>query len=282
MLRETHQKVQDSVAFLQKAFEHKIPGFKAKAAVVLGSGLADALPGLENLEKLTFAEIPGFKPTAVQGHVSEIRFGHIQGAPVVFLRGRNHAYEGFSPAEVVHNVRTMASLGIPHLLMTNAAGCLVESWPVGSLMIVKDHINLTGLNPLAGHEVEKFCKPRFLDMTNCYDPGLRKIFRNAAASLGVSTLEGVYLGVLGPSYETPAEVRMMGQLGAHAVGMSTVLESLAAHHLGMKVGVISCLTNLGAGLGASQSLSHDEVLQVGKQSAADLAKVLLESLLLLP
>jgi purine-nucleoside phosphorylase len=273
MSDDAFEKVSKSVTFLAEKFKLHSPNFEPKAAVVLGSGLADALPGLDSLPFLKFSEIPGFKETNVAGHVSEIRYGDYQGSQVVFLRGRNHAYEGFTPAEVVHNVRTMALLGIPNLVMTNAAGCLMEDWPVGDLMTITDHINLTGLNPLVGKETEKFGKPRFLDMTTCYSKHLQSVFEKSAQKFSTKLHNGVYLGVLGPCYESPAEVRMMKTLGAHAVGMSTVMEVIAAHHLGMQVGVVSCLTNLGAGLGQGSKLSHEEVLEVGKKSAALLANI---------
>jgi inosine/guanosine/xanthosine phosphorylase family protein len=271
-------KVSQSVSFLKTAFQNVSPQFKPQTAVVLGSGLADALPDIDSLASLKFSEVPGFVPTDVHGHRSEIRFGHYHGAQVVFLRGRNHAYEGFTPAQVVHNVRAMASLDIPNLILTNAAGCLRSDWPVGSLMLVQDHINFTGLNPLCGSEVEQFSRPRFLDMNNCYHKETQLHIESAARKLNIKLFKGVYLGVLGPSYETAAEVAMMAKWGASAVGMSTVLEAIAAHHLGVKVGVVSCLTNWGAGLGNQQSLSHQDVLEVGKKSAASLAELVIETL----
>lgn len=258
--------------------------------VVLGSGLADAVEGLDQMPCLRFEDIPGFKSTHVQGHRSELRAGTVEctlpngqtaSRVVAFLRGRNHAYEGFDAGEVAHNVRALVTLGAKGVLLTNAAGCLDTRWPVGSLMVVSDHINFTGLNPLAYPYGAGF-EPRFVDMSRCYDAQWQHDLKSLAGAHGLTMNEGIYFGVLGPTYETPAEIRMMKTLGAQAVGMSTVLEAIAAKQLGARVGAISCLTNHGAGLLPEATLNHADVLHVGKASAQGLAKLLLASAVSLP
>lgn len=263
---------------------------RPEIAVVLGSGLADAVPGLDALRGISFSEIPGFRATAVAGHRSELRVGRLSVAlpdgteasrEVAFLRGRNHAYEGFSPAEVVHNLRALVSWGCQGVVLTNAAGCLEGDWNVGSLMAIADHINHTGKNPLAHPDGLGF-SPTFVDMSQCYDPTWRAHLKSCAASLGIELHEGTYFGVLGPSYETPAEIRMMKTLGAHAVGMSTVLEAIASRQLGARVAGLSCLTNHGAGLRPETILDHADVLHVGRTAAASMARLLTTAVCTLP
>jgi purine-nucleoside phosphorylase len=276
------RKVQESAQFLQIwNGEEPVP----EVVVVLGSGLANAIPGLTNLRSLSFSEIPGFQTTRIDGHVSELRTGTIRIAlpngksksrSVAFLRGRVHAYEGFSASEVVHNVRSVVAWGAKAVILTNAAGCLQPTWPVGSLMMIADHINFTGLNPLIGTAARAFGQ-QFQDMTSCYDSSIKHTFLDMADLLGLSLYEGVYAGVLGPSYETPAEIRMFQKWGADAVGMSTVLEAIAAKHMGAKVGAMSCLTNLAAGLSHSGTLSHEEVLDEGRKAAESLARLILST-----
>lgn len=263
---------------------------KPEIVVVLGSGLADAIEGLDAMRGLRFDEIPGFRATHVQGHRSELRMGQVESRlpdgtsatrEVAFLRGRNHAYEGFDPAEVTHNIRTLVRWGVKGVILTNASGCLEVGWPVGSLMLVADHINATGLNPLASPHGDGF-GPRFVDMSRCYDASWRAHVKALARAQGVTLHEGTYYGVLGPSYETPAEIRMMKTLGAHAVGMSTVLEAIAARQLGARVACLSCLTNHGAGLLPEVVLDHADVLDVGKRAASSMAKLLLAAVVSLP
>jgi inosine/guanosine/xanthosine phosphorylase family protein len=276
-----------SVSFLEEWNQgHPVP----QIAVILGSGLSNAVPGLDDLRCLKWNEVHGFSATHVQGHRSELRIGKVEAnlpdgstaaREVAFLRGRNHAYEGFDAGQVVHNVRTLVRWGVKGIVLTNAAGCLNIERPVGSLMLVSDHINFTGLNPLASPYGDGFM-PRFVDMSRCYDGGWRAHIRSLAAQQGVLLSEGVYFGVLGPTYETPAEIRMMQMLGANAVGMSTVLESIAAHQLGAKVAALSCFTNHGAGLLPEEVLDHAGVLNVGIQSSAAMANLLLASVVSLP
>ena len=256
-----------------------------EVCIVLGSGLANAIPGIDSLRTIGYGQIPGFQCTNVEGHRSELAIGRIEitladkekkSRQIVFLRGRNHGYEGFDAAEVVHNVRTMIKWGAKAVFLTNAAGALTTEWPVGSLMAINDQINFTGENPLSGAYGEGF-GPRFLDMTFCYCPALRQTLAQCAEFLQIPLKEGTYLGVKGPNYETPAEVNMFARQGAMAVGMSTVLEAMAAHHMGAKVAAISCLTNLGAGLTPGASLHHQEVLNVGNTASKGLAKLVLSA-----
>lgn len=280
-------RVRESVAFLD-AWNTGHP--RPEIVVVLGSGLSDALPGLEAMRVLPFSQVPGFKTTAVQGHRSEIRVGRVEATlpdgtraarEIAFLRGRNHAYEGFDPGEVAHNVRTFVSWGTKGVILTNAAGCLRTEWPVGSLMLIEDHINATGLNPLCYPYGEGF-EPRFVDMSRCYDPAWRAHVARLAAAQGLALHAGTYFGVLGPTYETPAEIRMMRTLGAQAVGMSTVLEAIGARQLGARVAGLSCLTNHGAGLLPEVVLDHADVLEVGRRAASAMARLLLAACVSLP
>lgn len=216
-------------------------------AVVLGSGLGEAAPpGPE----IPYARIPGFPRSGVPGHAGALRTS----GGVIYLRGRAHLYEGRPVEEVVRPVRILARLGVRTLVLTNAAGGVNRAFRPGDLMLIEDHLNLTGVNPLQGG-------PRFLDMSAAYDPGLRLLAGRAARRAGLRLRKGVYAAMAGPSYETPAEVRMLRRLGADAVGMSTVPETLAARAEGMRVLGLSCITNPAAGL-ARGPLSHGEVLEV--------------------
>jgi purine-nucleoside phosphorylase len=225
--------------------------------VVLGSGLGAFADTLEGLVKIPYTELPHMPPSVVPGHAGNLCFGTSSGVPVVCMQGRAHLYEGHSTDKVVHGVRTMARMGVGCVLLTNAAGGLEPSWGAGDLMLVTDHINLTGTSPLIGTNDDTL-GPRFPDMTEAYDPRLRAALRDVAREAGVPLREGVYAALLGPSYETPAEVRMLRSLGAHAVGMSTALETVALRHMGIRVGALSCITNLAAGLGGAP-LDHAEV-----------------------
>ncbi|NBO37700.1 purine-nucleoside phosphorylase [bacterium] len=253
--------------------------------LVLGSGLGNAIPGIDSMPALKFSEIPGFRSSEVVGHASELRVGNVNAThpatgksitrKIAFLRGRNHAYEGFTAGDVVHNVRAMIAWGVKGIILTNAAGCLETSWNLGDFMLIEDHINLSGLNPLSGLPGNGFGQ-RFCDMTQCYDPAWGKVFLESAAALGVNLHRGTYAGVLGPSYETPAEIRMLRTLGAQAVGMSTVLEAIAARQMGARVVGLSCMTNYGAGLlGAETRLDHSDVVHMGASVAKTMAELVL-------
>ena len=230
---------------------------KPEVALVLGSGLGNYADTLKQANVVPYTGIPHMPVSSVSGHAGNLVIGDKAGHTVVAMQGRTHLYEGHDAQEVVFGVRLMAKLGAHTLLITNAAGGANPSFNVADLMIIQDHLNLTGTSSLSGPNDDAL-GPRFLDMTQAYDQGLQTIATSAATAFGFTLQTGVYAGLLGPAYETPAEVRMLRHMGADAIGMSTVLEVLAARHLGMKVLGISCITNKAAGLG-DQPLSHDEV-----------------------
>jgi purine-nucleoside phosphorylase len=206
------------------------------------------------------------------GHSGNLCFGSVAGVSVVCMQGRVHVYEGYSVDKVVHGVRTMARLGVRCVLLTNAAGGLDASWEPGDIMVIADHLNLTGVSPLVGANDDAL-GPRFPDMTRAYDPELKSFLHAAASDARIELREGVYACLLGPQYETPAEVRMVRMLGAHAVGMSTVHEVIALRHMGVRVGALSCITNLAAGIG-THSLDHSEVEATARSRSADLSALL--------
>ena len=228
-----------------------------RVGIVLGSGLGAFADTLDGLVRIPYRELPHMPASAVVGHAGNLCFGRVGGVSVVCMQGRVHLYEGHSVDTVVQGVRMMARLGVACVLITNAAGGLDPSWSPGDLMLVTDHLNLTGATPLRGPNDESL-GPRFPDMTAAYDPPLREAALAAASRLGIPLRQGVYAGLVGPSYETPAEVRMLRMLGAQAVGMSTVTEVIALRHMGVRVAALSCITNLAAGIGA-RPLDHAEV-----------------------
>jgi purine-nucleoside phosphorylase len=233
-----------------------------RVGVVLGSGLGAFADTLTHLVKIPYADLPHLPPSGVKGHNGHLCFGDAGGIPVVCMQGRVHFYEGHPVESVVHGVRTMARLGARRVLLTNAAGGLDPTWSPGDLMVVTDHLNLMGVSPLRGANDEAL-GPRFLDMTHAYDVELQEALREVATAASIPLRAGVYAAVPGPSYETPAEVRMLRALGAHAVGMSTVPEVLALRHMGVEVAALSCIANLAAGISASL-LSHAEVEEVAR------------------
>jgi purine-nucleoside phosphorylase len=242
-----------------------------RIGVVLGSGLGGFAAGLEGRVAVPYRDIPGFPAPGVAGHGGELVLGAVRGVSVACLSGRVHLYEGHPPEQVVFGVRLLATLGCGAVLLTNAAGGIREGLAEGGLLLIRDHVNLTGTNPLVGPNEPPF--PRFPDMSAAYDVRCRELAHEVAVSEGVALEEGVYAGVLGPSYETPAEIRMLRTLGADAVGMSTVLEVIALRHRGVRVGALSLITNLAAGL-SSVPLDHEAV-----QAAGVAAKDRLERLL---
>jgi purine-nucleoside phosphorylase len=243
-----------------------------RVGMVLGSGLGAFADTLEGLVKIPYVELPHMPASAVAGHAGNLCFGRVKGVPVVCMQGRVHLYEGHPVEKVVQGVRTMARLGVRCVLLTNAAGGLEPSWYAGDLMLVVDHINLTGTSPLVGPNDDTL-GTRFPDMTRAYDPELGGLLHDVARQSNVELREGVYAALLGPSYETPAEVRMVRSLGAHAVGMSTVHEVVALRHMGVRVGALSCITNLAAGI-STQPLDHAEVEATARARRDDLLKLL--------
>ncbi len=228
-----------------------------RVGLVLGSGLGAFAESLQGAVRVPFGNVPGMPTAKIEGHAGNFVIGEANGVPVVAMQGRVHLYEGHDPRDVVLGIRAMISLGARTLVITNAAGGIDAKLAVGDLMVIDDHLNLTGTSSLLGAN-DNAIGPRFPDMTAAYDPELRGIADGVAKEQGFTLPHGVYAGLLGPAYETPAEIRMLRTLGAHAVGMSTVLETIAARHMGARVLGISCITNLAAGLSPT-ALSHDEV-----------------------
>lgn len=227
--------------------------------LILGSGLGDYADTLENSISIPYAQIPSFPLPTVPGHSGAMVFGYKCGRPVVVLQGRIHYYEGLPMQEITLPVRVLAAMGVKTLILTNAAGGVNTSFHPGDLMLLSDHINYSGMNPLIGPNLDAF-GPRFPDMSDLYTADLRKVIRETAASAAITLREGVYAMYSGPNYETPAEIRMFRVLGADAVGMSTVPEALVAGHCGMQVVGISCITNMAAGV-LPQKLDHSEVME---------------------
>lgn len=228
--------------------------------LILGSGLGDFADTLENRDVIPFSQIPDFPQTTVEGHTGAFVFGTCQGKNVVVLQGRLHYYEGHSMQDLTLPVRIMALLGVKTLILTNAAGGVNYNFDPGDLMLISDHINYSGANPLIGANMPEF-GPRFPDVSDLYNRELRHRIRDKASEAGIRLQQGVYMMFTGPNYETPAEVRMARIVGADAVGMSTVPEALVAGQCGIKVVGISCITNLAAGV-SSQPLNHQEVMEI--------------------
>ncbi|MBX2860959.1 MAG: purine-nucleoside phosphorylase [Vampirovibrio sp.] len=277
-MNEQIQSIQQAADALRQIYPHPI-----KAAVVLGSGLGSFVDSLSQQCVKTptfvpFEEVPNFprqEGAGVAGHQGKWVFSEINnGLHLACLQGRLHYYQGYSMDQVVFPTRVLKALGCETLVVTNAAGGLGDGFQAGDLMLITDHLNLMGTNPLMGANLDEL-GPRFPDMSNAYDRDLQKVARSVYNEMDLQTrlMEGVYAGLTGPCYETPAEIRMMKTLGADAVGMSTVPEVIAANHMGMKVLGISCISNLAAGL-SSQTLNHQEVLDTGKRVEADFSQLL--------
>lgn len=243
-----------------------------EVGIVLGSGLGGLADALEDTVAIPFAELPGWPAATAPGHAGRLLLGRLAGRPVVLLQGRFHLYESNDPGLVVQPVLLFGRLGARVVVLTNAAGGLNPAWGPGTLMVIRDHINLTGRNPLVGPNADGI-GARFPDLTEAWSPRLRERLHAAGRAEGVALEEGVYVGLVGPNYETPAEVRMLAALGGHAVGMSTVLECIAARWAGLEVCGVSLVTNAGAGYSGSP-LSHDEVLEAGATAGPRLARVI--------
>lgn len=226
-------------------------------ALILGSGLGAFADALEEPDVISYGSIPYFPQSTVSGHAGRLVIGRFGETTVVVMQGRFHLYEGYPAEQIVFPVRVLEALGVKRLIVTNAAGAVNADFAPGELMLITDHINLTGRNPLIGANDERL-GPRFPDMTEAYSPALRRLFTEAAAEEKITLRQGVYVAITGPAYETPAEIRMYRVLGADACGMSTVPEVLAANHGGMEVCGISCITNMGAGINPGK-LDHSEV-----------------------
>jgi purine-nucleoside phosphorylase len=265
--------VNEAAAFLKS----HLGGLGPRIGIVLGSGLGAVADAIANPILVPYAEIPHFPQSTVVGHSGRIVAGLLGGVPTVIMQGRVHFYEGYSPQQVTFPMRVLGLLGLRAVVLTNAAGGIAEGYHIGQLVALADHINLMGFNPLVGPNEPRFAaRPgaglRFFDMTEAYSKRLRALAGAAAQEEGFPLAEGVYLAVSGPSFETPAEIRAFRSLGATLVGMSTVPETIVARHMGVEVLGISCVTNLAAGLGATQ-LSHEEVFEAGRQVEHRLARL---------
>jgi purine-nucleoside phosphorylase len=254
-------KIKNAADFLKEKFNQKV-----QIGLILGSGLGILADEIENPVKIPYSEIPDFPVSTVEGHAGQLVFGTLNGVVVAAMQGRFHFYEGYSMEKVTFPVRVMKELGIENLIVTNAAGGVNESFSPGDLMLISDHINNMGTNPLVGPNDSEL-GPRFPDLSEAYSKGLRTLARDTAKRLNINVQEGVYVGNSGPVYETPAEVRMLRTLGGDAVGMSTVPEVIVARHSGMKVLGISCISNMAAGI-LDQPLSHDEVIETTEKVKA--------------
>ena len=249
---------------------------KPEIGLILGSGLGDIAEEIKGV-KIPYSEIPGFEAPTIYGHAGQLVIGEFCSKKVVAMQGRFHYYEGHSVSKVVFPVRVMKKLGIDRLIVTNAAGGVNKEFKAGDLMIIEDHLNLMGTNPLIGRNDDEF-GARFPDMSCAYNKDLIKIVQDTAKILGMEVKKGIYAGLTGPSYETPSEIRMLRILGADAVGMSTVPEVITANHAGMKVLGISCITNMAAGI-LDQPLSHTEVIDTTnrvKTQFVELVKAVVE------
>lgn len=260
------KRIEGAVAFLKER------GASAQVGLVLGSGLGDYADSLENAKIVKYEDIPGFPVSSVAGHASRFVLGEKFGKKIIAMQGRFHTYEGYSHQEVVIPVRVMRKLGVDRLVLTNAAGGVNTSFKQGALMVISDHINYSGGNPLIGTNLDEF-GPRFPDASECYNKALRKALLEKAKAAGIDLREGVYMMFSGPSYETPAEIRMARILGADAVGMSTVPEALTAAHCGIKTVGISCITNMAAGI-LDAPLVHAEVMETANRVKETFIKLL--------
>lgn len=249
--------LEESAAYIRSRSQ-----LKPRMGIVLGSGLGAFVDQIEIETTLAYDEIPGFIPPTVEGHGGRLILGHAQGVPIACLQGRIHYYEGHSMATIVHPTRTVAMLGIEILMLTNSAGGLDPDMKPGDFMVIDDHINLMGDNPLKGPNLAQL-GPRFPDMSEPYDQKLNAKMAEIFTKRNIRFSRGIYCGVSGPTYETPAEVRYLQMIGGQAVGMSTIPEVIAANHLGLRVCALSCITNPAAGL-SSGRLSHEEVTQTAK------------------
>jgi purine-nucleoside phosphorylase len=256
------EKIYGAAEFLKQKYRNQ-----PKIGLILGSGLGVLADEIENPVKIPYREIPGFPVSTVEGHAGQLVFGVLSGVEVVAMQGRFHYYEGYSMDKVTFPVRVMKAIGVESLIVTNAAGGVNETFSAGDLMIITDHINFTGTNPLIGPNDPKL-GVRFPDMSEAYTKELRTLAKEVASRLSIDVKEGVYFGFSGPVYETPAEIRMVRVLGGDAVGMSTVPEVIVARHSGMKVLGISCISNMAAGI-LDQPLTHDEVIETTEKVKAN-------------
>ena len=245
---------------------------RPKIGLVLGSGLGGFADSLASATRIPYTNVPFFPRSTAIGHAGQMVIGTAGGIPVAVMQGRVHLYEGYSAAEVIFPMRVFARMNIHAIILTNAAGGINPEFQQGALVVITDHINLQGQNPLVGPNEERF-GPRFSDMTHAYSRSYREIVLQAAKRLGKTVHQGIYAGLLGPSYETPAEIRYLRAIGADLVGMSTVPEVIAARHMGLNVVAISCVTNMAAGI-LDRPINHEEVLETGERVKGDFLALL--------
>ncbi len=260
------KKIEKSLKVIRKS-SNIIP----KIGLILGSGLGVIADSFENTISIPYSKIPFFPTSTVKGHSNTLILGYIYDIPVVVMKGRFHYYEGYSLQEITYPVRVLKELGIEILIVTNAAGGVNRKFKVGDLMIIKDHINLMGANPLRGW-VDEESYPRFIDMTFGYDPDLQKLVSRVGTKNKITLQKGVYAAMPGPSYETPAEINMLAKIGADAVGMSTVPEVIVANQVGLKVIGLSLITNLAAGI-LKKKLDHKEVIEASEKAKGKFIKL---------
>jgi purine-nucleoside phosphorylase len=268
--------MQKSSDFIKKMLANT--NINPRIGLVLGSGLGDIAEEIEGIN-IPYSDIPGFKTSTVAGHAGKLAIGKLCSKDVIAMQGRLHFYEGHSLADVVYPIRVMKHLGIDTLILTNAAGGINKDFTPGNLMIIEDHINLMGNNPLIGKNLDEL-GPRFVDLSYAYNKDLINLAEKMAKNLNIDIKKGVYAALTGPVYETPAEIKMLRILGADAIGMSTVPEVIAANHMGLKVLGISCITNMAAGI-LNQPLNHNEVIETShrvKQDFTGLIKNIIEKL----
>lgn len=269
-MSKTYDKIEDCLKSIRK-----VTDFVPKVAIVLGSGLGDYADGIEVVAEIDYSDIKGFPVSTVPGHAGKFIFGYVDSVPVVCMKGRVHYYEGYDISDVVLPTRLMHLLGAEILFLTNASGGINKSFSAGTLMMITDHISTFVPNPLIGPNLDKL-GTRFPDMSHVYDEELQDKIRIAAKENDIDLREGVYIQFTGPSFESPAEIRMASVLGADAVGMSTVVEAIAANHCGMRICGVSCVCNLAAGISPTP-LTHDEVQQAANDAAPKFKKLLTES-----
>ncbi len=268
------EKIKQASAFMSRKTGSVFATNKPVIAIVLGSGLSNFTSRVRGHIEIPYADIPEFPVSTVPGHAGKALAGYVAGKPVLIWAGRTHYYEGRSPDEITFYVRLTAAMGIDTIFLSNAAGALTRDFRPGELMLIEDHINLMGMNPLRGPDY------KFIDMTHAYNLELGILLDQVAQDLGIELHHGIYVGVAGPSYETPAEIRAFGKLGGHAVGMSTVPEVIMARSLDLKVAAVSCITNLAAGLSPAP-LTHEEVKTAAlhaEQAFGDLVEGMIQRL----
>lgn len=270
-MNEIYEKIQNCLRCVRSKTD-----FEPKVAVVLGSGLGDYAAQIKVEYELPYSEIEGFPVSTVPGHAGKFVFGYVGEVPVVCMKGRVHYYEGYDISDVVLPIRLMYLLGAKILFLTNAAGGVNGSFHAGDLMLIKDHIAVFAPNPLIGANIDEL-GTRFPDMSKVYDRDLQEVIRNKAKEHNIFLQEGVYTQLTGPSFESPAEIKMLRTLGCDAVGMSTVVEAIAANHCGMRICGISCISNLAAGM-TDNPLNHEEVQEAADMAAPKFKKLVTEAI----